>query len=149
MECFVVDDPMTFFLFGLLCVPLIAFLNICTTKIIIMMKHRHGGRGRQFCQFLQGGGYKYPKKYQQYTCALFFTACSIFLLYLDDVMHAFEKNRVLVIWDRYFSGRMQMISTKKKGNERKECQNIFKSHLFDSVFSVCSFAHLLFVHMVF
>ena len=29
-----------------------------------------------------------------YTCALFSTACSIFLLYLDDVMGAFEKKRV-------------------------------------------------------
>ena len=56
-----------------------------------------------------------------YTCALFFTACSIFLLYMDDVMHAFEKIRELVIWGWYFSGRMETISTKKKGNERKEC----------------------------
>ena len=35
-----------------------------------------------------------------------------------------EKIRGLVIWDWYFSGRMQVISTKKKGNERKGCRNI-------------------------
>ena len=28
---------------------------------------------------------------QLYTCALFFTACSIFLLYLDNAMRVFEK----------------------------------------------------------
>ena len=86
MECFVVDDPMTFFLFGLLCVPLIAFLNICTTKIIIMMKHRHGGRGRQFCQFLQGGDTNIPKStssihvlyfllHAAYFCFTWMTSC--------------------------------------------------------------------------
>ena len=48
----------------------------------------------------------------------------MFLLYLDDVMRAFEKIRGLVIWDRYSSGRMETTSTKKKGNERKGCQNI-------------------------
>ena len=37
-------------------------------------------------------------------------------------MRAFEKMRELVIWDWYFSGRMETISTKKKGNERKRCQ---------------------------
>ena len=36
-------------------------------------------------------------------------------------MRAFEKNRGLEIWDWYFSGRMETISMKKKGNERKEC----------------------------
>ena len=36
-------------------------------------------------------------------------------------MCAFEKIKELVIWDWYFSGRMEAISTKKKGNERKEC----------------------------
>ena len=41
-------------------------------------------------------------------------------------MHAFWKIRGLVIWDWYFSGRMETISMKKKGNERKECQNIAK-----------------------
>ena len=61
---------------------------------------------------------------QWYTCALFFTACSIFLVYLDDVMRAFEKIKELVIWDWYFSGRMETSSRKKKGNERKECRNI-------------------------
>ena len=50
-----------------------------------------------------------------------FTACSIFLVYLGDVMHAFEKICQLVIWDWYFSGRMEMITTKNIGNERKEC----------------------------
>ena len=55
---------------------------------------------------------------------LFFTLCSIFLLYLDEVMHAFEKIWGLVIWDWYFSGRMEKSSMKKKGNERKGCQNI-------------------------
>ena len=35
-------------------------------------------------------------------------------------MRAFEKMRELVIWDWYFSGRMETISTKKKGNERKK-----------------------------
>ena len=39
-------------------------------------------------------------------------------------MHAFGKIRELVILDWYFSGRMETISTKKKGNERKGCQNI-------------------------
>ena len=43
---------------------------------------------------------------------------------MDDVMHAFEKIRKLFIWDWYFSGRMETISTKEKGNERKECHNI-------------------------
>ena len=38
-------------------------------------------------------------------------------------MHAFEKIRGIVIWDWYFSERMETISMKKKGNERKECQN--------------------------
>ena len=52
-------------------------------------------------------------------------ACSIyFLLYLDDVMSAFDKIRGLVIRDWYFSGRMETISTKKKGNERKELLKI-------------------------
>ena len=36
-------------------------------------------------------------------------------------MRAFEKIRGLVIWDWYFSGKMETISTKKKGNERKGC----------------------------
>ena len=61
---------------------------------------------------------------QQYTCALFFTACNIFLLYLDDVMHAFEKVRGLVIQGWYFSGRMEINSMGENGNKRKECQNI-------------------------
>ena len=39
-------------------------------------------------------------------------------------MRAFEKMRELVIWDWYFSGRMETISTKKKGNESEGCQNI-------------------------
>ena len=47
----------------------------------------------------------------------FYTACSIFLLYLDDVMHAFEKIRELAILDRYSSGRMEIISMGEKGNE--------------------------------
>ena len=50
-------------------------------------------------------------------------ACSIFLLYLDDVTHAFEKISQLVIKDWYFNGRMETIST-KKGNERKGHRNI-------------------------
>ena len=45
----------------------------------------------------------------------FFTACSIFLVYLDGVMHAFEKLRGLVILDWYFRGRMETISTGEKG----------------------------------
>ena len=53
----------------------------------------------------------------------FFTACSIFLLYLDDIMHASEKYIGLVIWDWLPSGRMETIGTKKKGNERKGCHN--------------------------
>ena len=44
-----------------------------------------------------------------YMCFIF-TACSIFLLYLDDVMRAFEKIKELVILDWYFSGRMETIS---------------------------------------
>ena len=51
-----------------------------------------------------------------------FTACSVFLLYLDDVIHAFKKIRGLVILDWYFSGRMETISTPEKGNKRKECK---------------------------
>ena len=35
-------------------------------------------------------------------------------------MRVFEKIRGLVIWDWYFSGRMETISTKKKGKERKQ-----------------------------
>ena len=54
---------------------------------------------------------------QKYKCALFFTACNIFLLYLDDVMRAFEKISEFVIRDWYFSARIKTISTKKKGNE--------------------------------
>ena len=38
-----------------------------------------------------------------------FIACSIFLLYLDDIMCAFEKIRELVNLDWYFSGRMGTI----------------------------------------
>ena len=37
----------------------------------------------------------------------FFMACSIFLLYLDDVKRSYEKIEGLVIWDWYFSGRME------------------------------------------
>ena len=40
---------------------------------------------------------------EKYTCALFFTACSVFLVYLDDNMRAFEKIRGLVILEWYFS----------------------------------------------
>ena len=32
-------------------------------------------------------------------------------------MRAFEKIRGLLIWDWYFSWRMEIISTEKKGNE--------------------------------
>ena len=39
-------------------------------------------------------------------------------------MRAFEKIRELFIWDWYFSGRMETISAKKKGIERKECRNM-------------------------
>ena len=39
-------------------------------------------------------------------------------------MCAFRKNRGLVIWDWYFCGRMETISTKKKVNERKGYGNI-------------------------
>ena len=40
-------------------------------------------------------------------------------------MLAFEKCKELVNLDWYFSGRMEMTSTKKKGiKERKECRNI-------------------------
>ena len=53
-----------------------------------------------------------------------FTACSIFLLYLDVVIHAFEKIIELVIWDWYFSARMETISMKVKGNERKGCRYV-------------------------
>ena len=47
----------------------------------------------------------------------FFTASSIFLLYLDDVMRAYEKIRELFILVWYFSRRMETISMKKKGNK--------------------------------
>ena len=43
--------------------------------------------------------------------ALLFTSCSVFLVYPDDVMRAFEKIRRLVIMDCYFSGRMETTST--------------------------------------
>ena len=46
-------------------------------------------------------------------------ACS--MLYLDDVMHAFDNIRELVSWGWYVGGRMETISTKKKGKERKGC----------------------------
>ena len=42
----------------------------------------------------------------------------IFLLYLDKFMHPFKKIRGLVILDWYVNGRMETISTKKKGNKR-------------------------------
>ena len=50
------------------------------------------------------------KTKKQYTCVSFLFACSVFLLYLDDVMRALEKIRGLVILDCYFSGRMETIS---------------------------------------
>ena len=58
---------------------------------------------------------------QYYTCAAFFMTCIIFLLYLDNIMRTLEKIRELVIQDGYFSGRMETISTKEKGDERKGC----------------------------
>ena len=45
-------------------------------------------------------------------------------------MHALEKFRGLVIWDWYFRRRMEMISTQKKGNERKECGNNINENLY-------------------
>ena len=45
-------------------------------------------------------------------------------------MSAFDKIRGLVIRDWYFSGRMETISTKKKGKERKGCQNIAQKTTF-------------------
>ena len=45
------------------------------------------------------------------TNALFFTACSVFLIYPDDVRGALENIRGLVILDYYFSGRVETIST--------------------------------------
>ena len=36
-------------------------------------------------------------------------------------MREFEKIRGLVIFDWYFSERMEIISTGEKGNEREEC----------------------------
>ena len=53
-----------------------------------------------------------------YAGALFFTACSVLLLYLDD-MHANEKIRELVILDWYFSVTMEVTSTWKNGNEKQ------------------------------
>ena len=42
-------------------------------------------------------------------------------------MHAFGKIRGLVIYDWYFSWRMEIISTEKKGNKRKGCRNIVQN----------------------
>ena len=67
---------------------------------------------------------------------LFFTACSIFLVYLYDVMHAFEKIRELVILDWYFSGRIEITSTWKKCNKRKECRYVI-------LFYLLTFLHLI------
>ena len=59
-------------------------------------------------------------------------ACSIFFLYLDDIMRVFEKIKELVIWDWYFSGRMETINTKEKGNEKrmsKYCSKTMCTHI--------------------
>ena len=45
-------------------------------------------------------------------------------------MRAFEKNRELDILDWYFSGRMEMISMKKKGNERKGVKILLKNYMY-------------------
>ena len=49
-----------------------------------------------------------------------------------------EKKRGLVNWEWYFGERMETFSVCEKDKKRKECR-----------FSVCSFAHLLCVHIVF
>ena len=46
-----------------------------------------------------------------YTCALFFTACSVFLLYLVDLMGAFQKIKEIAFSEWYFSGWMEINST--------------------------------------
>ena len=42
-------------------------------------------------------------------------------------MRAFEKIRVLVIWDLYFSGRMEMISAKRKVTKERDVEILFKN----------------------
>ena len=44
--------------------------------------------------------------------------------YFWSTLVTFQKIRGLVIWDWYFSGRMEIISTEEKVKERKECRNI-------------------------
>ena len=75
---------------------------------------------------------------------LFLQHVAYFCSVLDDVIHAVKKIRGLVIlvgeWRR---------SVKKKGNERWECQKNRQKDLRNSVLSVCLFAHLLCVDIVF
>ena len=69
-------------------------------------------------------------KDQQYNCTFIFTACIVFLPYLDDVMCAVLKNWELVIQDWYFRGRMEMISVKKKGTKRRSVEILFKNYVY-------------------
>ena len=62
--------------------------------------------------------------------------CMQYIFGLTEWHHAcIWKNRELVICDWYFSGRMETTSTKKKGNEREECQNISQKPCVHTIFS--------------
>ena len=52
----------------------------------------HGKRGR-------ASGYPQPNKPQWYTCVSFLNACTVFMLYLDDITNAYWKKKGLVILD--------------------------------------------------
>ena len=54
-----------------------------------------------------------------YLCIIF-TAFIAIALYLDDVMRAFRKKRVLVNWDWYFGERMETSSLCEKDKKRKD-----------------------------
>ena len=67
---------------------------------------------------------------------LYFLQHAAYFWYLYDVMRAFEKIRELVILDWYFSGRIEITSTWKKCNKRKECRYVI-------LFYLLTFLHLI------
>ena len=60
-------------------------------KFYVCVKMYGGGMGDQIRRYCESIPREVTKRGIAVKCALFFTACSIFLVYLDDVPHAFEK----------------------------------------------------------
>ena len=58
------------------------------------------------------------------------TACSGFLLYLDDVMRAFQKKRGLDIQDWYFGERMDNNSAVEKEKKRRKDKIFLKNYVY-------------------